>query len=172
MPANRTAGVGGGGPEPDRAPTRVLGVISSLCAELAAVIAHRGSQAQDPVTVDSLATVIGRAAGIVNGLAAELAEIQNALEQEAHTASRYGVKIGIDGQPPPVLAGLQADAAARSEQHWALTYQKVFEQARAEARRARQRAASQLMDLSATIGAGQVAHWPSGAGGSSESASA
>jgi hypothetical protein len=163
MPANRTAGVDDGGPEPGGALTRVIDAISGLCAELAAVLAHRGGQVQDPVTVDSLATVIGRAARIVNGLAAELAEIQNALQQEAHTASRYGVKIGVDGQPPPVLAGLPADAAARSEQHWALTYKKAFEQAKAEARQARQRAASQLMDLSATIGGGQVAHWPSGA---------
>lgn len=167
MPANRTAGVDDGGPEPDAALTGALDAISALCAELAAVVARRGSQVRRPSTVDSLATVIGCAAGIVNGLAAELAEIQNALEQAAHTASRYGVKIGIDGQPPPVLPGPQADAAAMSEQHWALAYQKVFEQAEAEEGQARARAASRLMDLAVTMG-GQVAHGPSGAGGSSE----
>ncbi len=170
MPANRTAGVDDGGPEPDAALTGALDAISALCAELAAVVARRGSQVRRPSTVDSLATVIGCAAGIVNGLAAELAEIQNALEQAAHTASRYGVKIGIDGQPPPVLPGPQADAAAMSEQHWALAYQKVFEQAEAEEGQARARAASRLMDLAVTMG-GQVAHGPSGAGGSSEGAS-
>jgi hypothetical protein len=170
MPANRTAGVDDGGPEPDGALTGALDAISGLCAELAAVVARRGSQVQHPSTMDSLATVIDCAAGIVNGLAAELAEIQNALEQAAHTASRYGVKIGIDGQPPPVLPGPQADAAAMSEQHWALAYQKVFEQAKAEDGQARARAARQLMDLAATIG-GQVPHWASGAGGADEGAS-
>jgi hypothetical protein len=170
MPTNWTAGADGGGPEPDGALTGVLDAISGLCAELAGVLAHRGSQVLNPITIDSLATVIGGAAGIVNGLAAELAEIRGALEQEAYAASRYGVKIGVDGQPPPVLAGSQADAAAISEQHWALAYKKVFDQAEAEARQASQRAASQLMDLSAAIG-GQAGHTPGGGGGSGEDAS-
>lgn len=116
---------------------------------------------------DTLAAVLGQAEDIVDRLAAELAEIQDALEQEAYTASRYGVKIGIDGRPPPVLAGPPADAAAMSERHWTLAYQQAFERAMVAARQANQRAASQLMDLSARIG-GPAGHSPSGDGGSRE----
>ncbi len=87
------------------------------------------------------------AAGIIDGLAAELAKVENALEEKAYVASRYGVKIGTDGRPPPVSAGPAADVTAASEQHWALVYRQVYEQAMVQVRHARQQAARQLMDL-------------------------
>jgi hypothetical protein len=85
------------------------------------------------------------------GLETALRQAVRALDEQAHTASRYGVKIGTDGRPPPVLAGSPADAAAASERHWALAYRQAFEQAVADARQARRHAASQLTDLCATI---------------------
>lgn len=105
----------------------------------------------DPARIDTLATAIGRAAGIVDALSGELAAIQARLDAHAHTASRYGVAIGTDGQPPPVPDGSPADATAASVRHWALAYRHAFELARAQARQARLRAARQLTDLCATI---------------------
>jgi hypothetical protein len=130
---------------------------------------------RDSVTADALAVLIGRAASIVDALAVELAAIENALEEQAHAAARYGVKIGTDGRPPPVfadrpanslagpeagpeadpLAGPPADpaasAAAASERHWALSYRQEYEQARADAQQARQHAARKLMELCSKI---------------------
>jgi Family of unknown function (DUF6317) len=106
---------------------------------------------RDSITADALAAVIARAASIVADLAAELAGIQNALEEEAYTASRYDVRIGTDGHPPPVPDRPPADVAAASERYWALAYQQAFELATAKARQARQQAVLRLMDLYATI---------------------
>jgi hypothetical protein len=110
---------------------------------------------RDSVTADALAVLIGRAAIIVDALAVELATIENTLEEQAHAAARYGVKIGTDGRPPPASADPAADpaagAAAASERHWALSYRQEYEQARADARQARQHAARQLMDLCTEI---------------------
>ena len=139
----------GGSPELDAALTSVLDAISALRVQTAEPTAGRRG---DSITAEAAAAVIGQAASILDELAAELAAIYDALAEQAHTASRYGVKIGTDGRPPPVLAGPPADAAAASERHWALAYRQTFEQAMADARQARQHAASQLTDLCATIG--------------------
>lgn len=105
---------------------------------------------RDVITADALAAVIGQAARIVDGLATELAAIEGMLEAEASTAAEHGVRIGLDGRPPLVLAP-RADVAAAGARHWTLVYRQAFEQAMAEARQARQRAACQLTDLYATI---------------------
>ncbi|MGH3153788.1 MAG: hypothetical protein ACRDOB_24070, partial [Streptosporangiaceae bacterium] len=98
----------------------------------------------------AVAVLMGQAAGIVDGLAAELAAIRAGLDAQAHTAARYGVTIGTDGQPPPLPDRAAADAAA-SVRHWALAYRHAFELALAQARQAKLRAARQLTDLRATI---------------------
>jgi hypothetical protein len=95
-------------------------------------------------TAEALAAVIVQTAAIVDGLAAELAMIQNALEEEAYVASRYGVKIGTDGQPPPVPAGPQTDL---SERHWIVAYKLAHERAMADAQQARCQAACRLTHL-------------------------
>jgi hypothetical protein len=105
----------------------------------------------DLATVDTVAALMGQAAGIVDGLAAELAAIRAGLDAQAHTAARYGVTIGTDGQPPPLPDGAAADAAAASVRHWASAYRHAFELARAQARQARLSAARRLTDLCATI---------------------
>src|SRR5580658_6037823 len=89
------------------------------------------------------AQLIGRAAGIIGGLAAELAVIKNALEEQAYAASRYGVNIGTDGRPPPVTGGPAADATTASESYWALAYRQHYDQAMAAAQQAKQQAARQ-----------------------------
>jgi hypothetical protein len=97
------------------------------------------------------AQLIGRAAGIIGGLAAELAVIKNALEEQAYAASRYGVNIGTDGRPPPVTGGPAADATTASESYWALAYRQHYDQAMAAAQQAKQQAARQLMELFTTV---------------------
>jgi len=139
-------GVDGGRPGFDGALTQVLAAIGGLHAQMSTAIARPGGKLQ----ADALAAVIGQTASIVGGLAAELAAIEKALKEEAYTASRYGVKIGVDGQPPPVPAGPPVGAAT-SERHWALAYRQAFERAMGEVRQARQRAAGQLMDLYAQL---------------------
>jgi hypothetical protein len=145
MPANEPAAINDGSPGPNGALTQVLKAIGGLMAAFTAAW-QRGS-----ITSDALAALIGQAASIVDDLAAELAAIHDGLEEQAHTASRYGVKIGTDGRPPPVPAGKPADAAAASERHWALAYRQAFEHAMTAARQARQRAARRLTDLYAAI---------------------
>lgn len=99
---------------------------------------------RDSVTAEALAAVIVQTAAIVDGLAVELAAIENALEEEAHIASRYGVMIGTDGQPPPVPAGPHTES---SERHWVVAYKIAHDRAMEDAQRARCHAARQLADL-------------------------
>ena len=96
---------------------------------------------QDSGAAEELAALITQTAAIVDGLAVELAVIENALEEEAYVASRYGAKIGTDGQPPPAPAGLQAGT---SERHWVVAYKLAHERAMADAQRARRQAARRL----------------------------
>ncbi len=106
---------------------------------------------QDAVAADTLAVAIAQTAAVVDGLAVRLATIQKALEEQAYAAARYGVMIGTDGRPPPVPGGPPASAAAASERHWARAYRQAHEQAMADARQARQQAASTLRNLSRVI---------------------
>jgi hypothetical protein len=99
---------------------------------------------RDSVTAEALAAVIVQTAAIVDGLAVELAAIENALEEEAYIASRYGVMIGTDGQPPPVPAGPDTESSGR---HWVVAYKLAHDRAMADAQRTRCHAARQLADL-------------------------
>jgi uncharacterized protein YukE len=106
---------------------------------------------RDADSAKALAAVIGQAARVIGGLAVELAVIEKALEEEAHTAARYGVRIGTDGRPPPLpYAGPPDSAAEASERHWARAYRQAYEQAMADARRARTQAAGRLRELYVT----------------------
>ncbi len=141
----------GGG---DVASLRSLAVTLYACVPVIADGPQAGgdrqvSQLTDPA--GSLAGVIRRAASIIDDLAAGLTRIENDLEDQAHTASRYGVRIGTDRRPPPVVAVPSAESGAVSEQHWTLTYQRAYAQAAADAQRARQQAAGRLTDLHATL---------------------
>jgi hypothetical protein len=125
---------------------------------------RRVSQLTDPAMAAPLLAVIRRAASIVDDLAAGLARIENELEDQAHTASRYGVRIGTDRRPPPAVAVPSAGAGAASEQHWTLTYQRAYAQAAADAQRARQQAARRLTELHATLAPPRPSPGPSLAG--------
>jgi hypothetical protein len=104
------------------------------------------SQVHDAITElrSQLSVMVAQATTIVEGLMAELAAIEAALEEEAYLASRYGVRIGTDGQPPPEVGGPLADASTR---HWARAYREAYERAIADGQLAKYRAAAELMAL-------------------------
>ena len=110
---------------------------------------------RDAAAVEALAQVIGQTADVVDDLAVELAVIEKKLEEEAHVAGRYGVRIGVDGRPPPAPGGQPGDAAEASERHWARTYRRAYDRAIADAQQARDQAAGRLRDLYATITPGR-----------------
>jgi hypothetical protein len=118
---------------------------------LAATLYGQAGQLADRATAGPLVAVICTVAVIVDNLASALARIENALEDQAHTASRYGVRIGTDRLPPPAWRVPPGDAAAASELHWTLGYQRAHAQAMADAQRARQQAARRLAELHATL---------------------
>jgi hypothetical protein len=124
----------------------------------------RAGQPAGPAEPGPLAAAICRAASIVDDLAAGLTRIENDLDDQAHTAARYGVRIGTDRRPPPVVAGPPAGAGAASEQHWALTYQRAYAQAVGDAQRARQQAARRLAELHATLAPPRGSPGPPAAG--------
>ncbi len=111
---------------------------------------RQAGQLPDPAT-GPLAEVICRAASIVDDLAAGLTRIETDLEDQAHTAARYGVRIGTDRRPPPAVGVPSAGPGPASEQHWTLTYQRAYAQAAQDAQRARQHAARLLSELHATL---------------------
>ncbi len=121
----------------------------------------QAEQARDPGPTGPLAGVVYQAATIVDALATELARIDGVLDEQAHTASRYGVRIGTDRRPPPAFAAPPADSGAASEQHWTLAYQEAYAQATADAHRARQQAARRLAELHATLAPPRPSRSPS-----------
>jgi len=147
----------------------MTGITAALDREVSGLAAGHGWQGpaasaftaawrRDAVAVDALAVAIARTAAVVDALAVRLATIEKALEEEAHTAARYGVAIGTDGRPPPEPGGPPASSAQASERHWARAYRQAYQRAMTDARQARQQAASMLRDLHATIeGAGNLA---------------
>jgi hypothetical protein len=147
MPAGGPVGVDGGDPDLDHALTQILELIGDLHAQLSASVVGSMSAfawRRDSVTAGALAAVIVQTAAIVDGLAVELAAIENVLEEEAYVASRYGVMIGTDGRPPPVPQQPQAESG---ERHWVVAYKLAHDRAMADAQRARCHAARQLTDL-------------------------
>jgi hypothetical protein len=158
--------LGGGGREGLQALAAALyGCVPAIAAGPHAPDKQAG-QADDPGPAAPLAAVVYQAASIVDALATELARIEGVLDEQAHTASRYGVRIGTDRRPPPAFAGPPADSGAASEQHWTLAYQEAYAQAAAEAHRASQQAARRLADLHATLAPPRPSRGPSAAPGS------
>jgi uncharacterized protein YukE len=83
-------------------------------------------QALTAVALETYVTATGQA---IDGLAVELAELENALEQQAADAAAHGVRIAADG----TVAGYSGTQAGQ----WAFAYQETREQILAEATTAR-----------------------------------
>jgi hypothetical protein len=154
--------LGGGGIGGLRALAATL--YGSVPAIAAGAQAEDGQAGQgDPAAGGALAAVAYQAASIIDDLATELAGIGDALEEQAHTASRYGVRIGTDRRPPPALAVPPGDAAAATERYWTLIYQRAHAQAAADADGARQQAVRQLAELRARLAPPRSSLGPSAA---------
>ena len=148
--ASATDWLGGGGLHG----VQLLAAALYGCVPVIAAGVHAPDKQPEPADrgpTGPLAGVVYQAASIIDALATELARIDGALEEQAHTASRYGVRIGTDRRPPPAFAGPPADSGAASEQHWTLAYHEAYAQATAEKYRARQLAAQRLAELRATL---------------------
>jgi uncharacterized protein YukE len=91
------------------------------------------------LTAAALEAYVTGVAQIIDGLAVELSQIENALEDDAYDVSKHGVRIGSDGSAQG-YSGIQG-------LEWATSYTKVLEQAQAEATQAREAAARQLYSL-------------------------
>ena len=117
----------------------------------------------DAAAAGALAAVVYQAASIIDDLATQLAAIENALDEQAHAASRYGVRIGTDRRPPPAFAVPPGDSAAATERYWTHVYAHAHAQATADARRAVQQAVLQLTELQARLAPPRPSLGPSAA---------
>jgi hypothetical protein len=106
----------------------------------AAFTAAWRAQALTAAAVEDYVTAV---ALVIDGLAVELSQLENAVERQAADAAAHGVRIGADGTVAG-YAGAQGLA-------WATAYRKVLDQALSEAADARQAAAQRLYQY-----AGQV----------------
>ena len=155
--------LGGGGLDGARALAAALyGCVPAIAAGPHAPDKQAG-QARNAGPAGPLAAAVYQAASVVDDLATELTRIDSALDEQAHTASRYGVRIGIDRRPPPAFAAPPADSGSASEQHWTLAYQEAYAQATADTHRARQQAARRLADMHATLAPPRPSRGPSAA---------
>jgi uncharacterized protein YukE len=93
-------------------------------------------QAMTAVALEEYVTAVAQ---VIDGLAVELSQVENALEQQAYAVSKHGVRIGAGGNVEG-YSGVQG-------LEWAEAYLKVREQALSEATGARQAAAQQLYSL-------------------------
>jgi len=141
--------LGGGSQGLQALAAALYGSVPALAAGAQAEDGQAGQS--DPAAAGALAAVVYQAASIIDDLATKLAAIENALEEQAHTASRYGVRIGTDRRPPPAFAVPPGDSAAATERYWTHLYQQAHAQATADAHRAGEHAVRQFTELQARL---------------------
>ena len=103
--------------------------------------AFSGAWDRDAQGCSALTTMTDGTGDIVNWLAVNLSQLENALETAADKASANGVPIGADGQPPQECL---ADATAES---WRAAYQSFYNQAMHDAVNARNEASGELQKM-------------------------
>ena len=99
--------------------------------------------------VNAVGLVVIETGSIVDQLAADLAKIENALENAAGKAAAHGVQIGADGQPPSVCYSNQ------TQEDWRVGYDSFYQQCKADAENARVQAAGALVQLGQAITSGK-----------------
>jgi uncharacterized protein YukE len=119
--------------------------------------AFTGNWEKVSAEVNAVGLVVIEAGSIVDQLAADLAKIENSLENAAGQAAAHGVQVGADGQPPDVCY------ADKAQEDWRLGYGSFYQQCKAAAENARIQAAGALLQLSHAIMPGN----PGQAGGDS-----
>jgi hypothetical protein len=105
-----------------------------------AASAFNAAWRKQAMTAAALEEYVTVAAMVIDGLAVELSQIENALEQQAYDVSEHGVRIGAGGNVEGYSGGVRG-------LEWAEAYLKVREQALSEATSARQAAAQRLYSL-------------------------
>jgi len=95
--------------------------------------------------VNAVGLVVIETGSIVDQLAANLAEIENALENAAGQTTAHGVPIGADGQPP---AACYSNA---TQENWRLGYSDFYQMCLTAANDARVQAAGALVQLAAAV---------------------
>jgi uncharacterized protein YukE len=99
--------------------------------------------------VNAIGLVVIEAGSIVDELAAELAKIENALEDAADQVAAHGVQVGAGGQPPAVCYGNP------TQEEWRLAYVSFYQECKNEAEDARVQAAGELVQLSTSATSGK-----------------
>jgi uncharacterized protein YukE len=112
--------------------------------------AFTGNWEQVSAEVNAVGLVVIGTGSIVDQLAANLAEIENALENAAAQAAAHGVQVGADGQPPGVCYG------NATQEEWRVSYGTFYQQCMAEANDARVQAAGALVQLTSAITSGRA----------------
>lgn len=111
--------------------------------------AFTGNWERVSAEVNAVGLVVIEAGSVVDQLAANLATIENALENAADKAAAHGVQVGPNGQPPDVCY------ATKTQEDWRLGYDSFYRRCRAAAQNARDQAAGALLALSRAITSGQ-----------------
>lgn len=136
----------------DQQATGLTGEWKGASADAFSTAWHR-----DSITAQALSVVTAETGTIIGALASALADIEDALEEQASASAAHGVPIGAEGQPAPVPDGPFVTQAGADYQAWALAYQQVHQQAMTDAGQARTAAATQLMALYKQIAPQQIA---------------
>ena len=113
---------------------QVSGMVSAAQWQGAAASAFTSSWGKDSTAAQGIASMAAGIGQIADELAVNLSKIESALEQSADYASKHGVQIGPDGQPP-----------ASPTSVYAMAYQETYEGALQEAQTARENAVSALI---------------------------
>jgi len=123
-----------------------------------AASAFTGNWEKVSAEANALGLVIIQTGSIVDQLAADLARIENALEQAAAQAVAHGVQVGGDGQPPQVCY------ASQTQEDWRLGYGSFYQRCLAAARGARVEATGALQKVYGAMTSGKPAGSGSGPG--------
>jgi uncharacterized protein YukE len=99
--------------------------------------------------VNAVGLVVIQTGSIVDQLAAELAKIENSLENAASQAAEHGVQLGAAGQPPGVCYG------NATQESWRAWYSTFYQRCLADANDARVQAAGDLVNLTKATTSGK-----------------
>ncbi|HTU72483.1 MAG TPA: hypothetical protein VMG38_03095 [Trebonia sp.] len=135
----------------------VVTALNKKVAQVASDAGWQGQAAQAFTTnwekvsaeVNAIGLVVIQAASTVDELAAELAKIENALEDAADQVAAHGVHVGPDGQPPAICYGNP------TQEQWRLAYASFYTECKDEAEDARVQAAGELVQISSSITSGK-----------------
>jgi len=129
---------------------RVSQTVTDASWQGSAAQAFTGNWEKVSAEVNSIGLVVIATGSIVDQLAANLANIENALENAAGQAAAHGVQVGADGQPPGVCYG------NATQEDWRVSYGTFYQQCLAEANDARVQAAGALVQLASAITSGRA----------------